>query len=195
MTQFNCNPWKFKEGDVAAIVALYDTVRRPYTNLRQHFIFRGDWFPDDPKIVDRNREKLIFKNLHFCGENANKCVSQMTLGYKIYMVIVNFGWMPEYSAGKAFLGWIILMALVALVSLGSYGLVKCVSNKYSPTLGECLPKWKVVFAKRVSFPSKRGSGNTDADGIPARGLGEISAEGLRAKRSSLDTQVLLSEIE
>ena len=53
MTKLNCKPWKFKEGDIVAFVTLYDPVRRPHTNLRQHFVFRGDWYPDDPDIADQ----------------------------------------------------------------------------------------------------------------------------------------------
>lgn len=91
MTQFNCKPWHFKKGDVGAIVALYDTARRPYTNMRQHLIFRGDYYPDDPNLIEKDTG-LIFENLQFCGENPDHCVSQASLGYKMYMVFVQ-SWM------------------------------------------------------------------------------------------------------
>jgi len=191
MTQFNCNPWKFKKGDTAAIVTLYDPVHRPYTNLRQHFIFRGDWVPDDPSIVDRNREELLFKNLQFCGENADQCLDQITLGYKIYMVIVNFGWMQEYSVTKNSIGWLILMASVALVLIGFYRLLNYMCNKFSQKFVGYLPQWKLVNAHRKTYK----------DSIPVTELDEklCQPDGLRSRRSSMvgevTTTVLLSDIE
>ena len=130
MTQFNCKPWHFKEGDIAAIVTLYDPVRRPYTNLRQHFIFRGDWYPDDPNIVDK-RPELVFKNTQFCGENPDRCVSQASLGFKIYMVVVNGGWMPEYYPHKVAVGWVILIVFISLALFGIYKLLKWLKKTVS----------------------------------------------------------------
>merc|ERR1712050_781921 len=116
MTQINCKPWKFKEGDFVAMVALYDPIPRPYTNLKQHFIFRGDWFPDNPDILDKHPE-LRFENTKFCGEHPNHCLSKLSLGLKIYMVVVNFGFIPEYYSSKAAIGWLILMFLISLMLL------------------------------------------------------------------------------
>lgn len=142
MTQFNCNPWKFKEGDIVAMIILYDPVRRPYTNLRQHFIFRGDWFPDDPDIVDQ-RPDLRFENTKFCGEDPEHCVSQASLGYKVYMVVVNFGWMPEYYASKAFFGWFLLLVILAFMSCACYILLKRLCAKCFPKIMAYVLRFKL----------------------------------------------------
>ena len=148
MTQINCKPWQFKEGDIAAIAILYDPVRRPYTNLRQHLIFRGDWYPDEPNIADR-RPDLMFENTKFCGENPNHCVSHASLGYKMYMVIVNRGWMPEYYLHVVVVGWLILVIFFGLMLLGVYKffkwLVKMTASVHSSTTGQrSTSKYEVV---------------------------------------------------
>ncbi len=133
MTQINCKPWHFKEGDIVALAILYDPLRRPYTNLRQHLIFRGDWYPDEPNIADR-RPELLFQNTQFCGENPGHCVSQVGMGYKMYMVIVNHGWMPEYYFHVEAVGWLILVVFISLALLGVYKLFKFLKNTVSAYL-------------------------------------------------------------
>lgn len=123
MTKLNCKPWKFKEGEVASIITLYDPVHRPYTNLRQHFIFRADWFPDDPTIPER-RPDLLMQNTKFCGEKPDHCLDYLSLGMKVYMVLINFGWMPEYYASRAYLGWFILACILALLAYGCFRLLQ-----------------------------------------------------------------------
>lgn len=150
MTQINCKPWQFKEGEVAAIVALYDPTRRPYTNLRQHFIFRGDWFPDDPSIVDR-RPDLKFENTKFCGENPAHCLSHADMGIKVFMVVVNFGWMPEYYAWKSFVGWCILLTFLTAISLACIGMCKWVLRKLSNVTEDDPSRWELP--KYVAVPS------------------------------------------
>merc|ERR1712048_152457 len=146
MTKLNCKPWKFKEGDVAAFVTLYDSVRRPEMSMKQHFVFRGDWFPDNPEIADQ-RPELLLQNTHFCGEDPDHCVQEISLGLKIYMVVVNLGWMPEYSITKEYIGWLILAVivavLVALVSFGSYKLLKYMFNKFSLKCNQYVSRWRV----------------------------------------------------
>jgi len=140
MTKINCKPWKFKEGDIASIISLYDPVRRPYTNLMQHFIFRGDWFPADPNIVEK-RPDLLYENTKFCGENPHHCLSSASLGVKVYMVLVNFGWMPEYYAAKAFLGWFILLTLLGLMSFGCFKLIMWLQRRFIRKTA-CFPNMK-----------------------------------------------------
>merc|ERR1711994_450335 len=129
MTKLNCKPWKFKEGEIASIITLYDPVRRPYTNLRQHFIFRGDWFPDDPSIADR-RPDLLMQNTKFCGEDPDRCLDHLSLGMKAYIVLVNFGWMPENFATKEFLGWFILVSLLVLMSYASLHALQWLRHRF-----------------------------------------------------------------
>merc|ERR1711994_285842 len=140
MTKLNCKPWKFKEGEVASIITLYDPVRRPYTNLRQHFIFRADWFPDDPTLPDR-RPDLLMQNTKFCGEDPDPCLDYLTLGMKVYMVLINFGWMPEYYAAKAYLGWFIVLTLLALMSFGCFKLIMWLQRRFIRKTA-CFPNMK-----------------------------------------------------
>merc|ERR1711862_1073269 len=85
---------------------------------------------DDSSIVDQ-RPELLFENMQFCGENPDQCVTQMTLGYKIYMTVLNFGWMPEYSATKNSIGWLILVVFVAVMSFGFFKLLERMYNRFS----------------------------------------------------------------
>lgn len=149
MTQFNCKPWKFVEGEIATIVSLYDPLSRPSTNLRQHLIFRGDWFPNKPSIVDQ-RPELRLKNAHSCGENPNQCVSELTLGFKIYLVVVNFGFIPEYCSYKAGIGWLVLIGLISAIIFGIYQFSKWLSTKISPA--ENTTAYDLVFLDEIAIP-------------------------------------------
>jgi len=137
MTKINCKPWIFKEGDIAAMISLYDPVARPYTNLMQHFIFRGDWIPDDPMAADK-RPELLMQNFYICGEDPDHCIISMSLGFKVYLAIITMGWMPEYYAAKAFVGWCIVLGLLGLISYGCYRLLAFLykrRSKYMPLSG------------------------------------------------------------
>ena len=132
MTQINCKPWHFNEGDITAIAILFDTVRRPDTNSLQHLIFRGDWYPDDPNIAEKHPE-LLFENLQFCGENPDHCVNKATLAYKMYMVIVNQGWMPEKYLYVEVVGWLILIGMFGLAFFGVYKLLRWLPKTSKPS--------------------------------------------------------------
>ena len=100
----------------------------------------------------QKRPDLLFDNVHFCGENPDQCGSQLGMGYKIYMLVVNFGWMPEYSVTKVCIGWIILTLIIALVLSGFYKLLKCVCKKISSHFGVHFSRWKVRVTRYDPLP-------------------------------------------
>jgi len=155
MTKFNCLPWKFKEGEIASMIALYDPVRRPYTNLRQHLIFRAEWLPEDPTIIER-RPDLIYENSNFCGEDPHHCLSSISMGMKMYVAFVNRGFLPEYHPAKALLGWFMLLTLLALMSFGCFKLIMWLHRRLKRKTA-CFPNMKEElieiprFSEIISF--------------------------------------------
>merc|ERR1719410_1030497 len=73
ITKVCCLPWTFKKGDVAAMVGLYDG-RKASAPLRQHFLFRGEYFLDgeeEKQMMEPEKKELLMENLQFCGEDPD----------------------------------------------------------------------------------------------------------------------------
>lgn len=117
--RINCKSWKFEKGDAATIVALFDPRKTEETNLLQHIAFRGEYVASDPNAADLDPE-LYTHNTGFCGQNPDECVFSMSLGYKVFAVVLNLGNLPPYAPFKAAIGWALLVIIIVLLILVFY---------------------------------------------------------------------------
>jgi len=131
--QIDCRPWKFEKGDVAVMVGLYDPRKTPETNLAQHLAFRGEYVATDDKAADLD-PTLYTNNLAFCGENPDECVSSLSLGYKIFAIVLKLGMVAPYTPFREALGWFTLVIIILLLVFGLYFLSRFI--------------WRDLFAKR-----------------------------------------------
>lgn len=112
ITKMCCLPWKFKKGEVAAMVGFYDG-RKPRIPAHQHQLFRGEYFlHEEEKLDEQEKDDLLMRNLQFCGEDPDTCVKDVTLGLKLSAVLFYGGNLPTQTWFSQTVGWVVLAAIV-----------------------------------------------------------------------------------
>merc|ERR1711951_170734 len=70
----------------------------------------------------------------FCYENPDECLSGLRLGYKLFVLLLNLGFVVPYTPFREALGWFALVIIISLFASGLYFLSSLI--------------WRDLFAKR-----------------------------------------------